>query len=127
MDVEKAAALLNKSVRQVYRLLSKVRNQGVSSIVHGNTGRPPSNKIDDETWSRVLHLARTQYRNENDYQLRKLLEEEHNLKVSRESLRKKLRAAGITPRAKNSARDGSQTDLKAGGVREENDASLVEN
>lgn len=102
MDVKRAARILNRSIRQVYRLVSKARKEGLSSIVHGNIGRSPSNKIDEEVWSQVLFLAQTLYRNANDHQLQKILEEEHNLKLSRESLRKKLRASGINPRAKPS-------------------------
>lgn len=104
MNVERAARILNRSIRQVYRLVSKARKQGLSNIVHGNIGRSPSNKIGEEVWSQVLFLARTRYRNANDHELQRILEEEHNLKLSRESLRKKLRASGINPRVKTSHR-----------------------
>lgn len=131
IDVERAARILNKSIRQIYRLLSKARKQGASNIVHGNTGRSPSNKICEEVWCRVIALARTKYHNANDYQLHKLLEEEHDLKVSRESLRKKLRAAGIAPREKNAAHHqenlGHGSKFKPVGNRENNDPTSLEN
>jgi transposase len=102
MGVERAAHILNRSIRQVYRLVSKARKLGVSNIAHGNTGKTPSNKIGEEVWNKVLLLARTRYRNSNDYQLQRILKEEHNLTISRESLRKKLRASGISPKGKSS-------------------------
>lgn len=115
IDVKRAARILNRSIRQVYRLVSKARKQGVTNIVHGNTGRSPSNKIREEVWNQVLILARTRYRSANDHQLQKILEEEHSLKLSRESLRKRLRAAGITPRAKTSGqrREGNRSPGQA--------------
>jgi transposase len=94
ISVEDAAARLGRSVRQVYRIRARAREQGVS-LRHGNEGRTPPNKIAPEVWEEVIALARTVYAGIPHYELQGILLREHNISVGRESLRKKLRAAGI--------------------------------
>ena len=101
LTVQRAAESLGKSPRQVYRLLAAARRSGSSgsiSLPHGNKGREPINKIPTEIWDEVIQLARNQYPVVSDLQLHSLLREHHNLTVGRESLRKRLRAAGIPPK-----------------------------
>jgi transposase len=45
---EAAAAFLRVSVRTVRRLLARYRGpEGAATLVHGNAGRVPANRIDD--------------------------------------------------------------------------------
>lgn len=94
ISVKDAAAKLGKSVRQVYRIKARARERGVQ-LRHGNEGRTPPNKIASEIWDEVIELARTVYSGIPYYELQEILRSEHNISVGRESLRKKLRAAGI--------------------------------
>ena len=90
-----AAAMLRLSVRQVFRLKARVRIQGARGIIHGNTGRRPANAKPVSLRQLVLELHKTKYPKYNDYHFAEALEEEHQLKVNPETLRRWLRAAGI--------------------------------
>lgn len=100
LDVESAAKTLDLTVRQVYRLKAVAKRQGISGVLHKGRGRTPPNKIPLELWDMILGLARGEYRDLNDYELREVLARNHKILISRESLRKKLRAAGIPPKRK---------------------------
>lgn len=71
---------------------------GLSGLLHGNRGREPANKADGRLWRRVLKLAAEKYRGINERHLQELLAREHSIGVCRESLRKRLRAAGLEPK-----------------------------
>jgi len=98
LTVAQAAQVLGRSERQVWRLLARARDEGLSGLVHAGRGREPVNKSDGHLWQRVLKLAREKYQGINDRHLQELLAREHGLMVCRESLRKRLRTAGIAPK-----------------------------
>ena len=91
VDIILAAEQLSISVRQVYRLISKVKKSGLNQITHGNKGRTPANKIQDEKWDEILNLIKGEYETLSIYQLQETLARNHQIKIGRESLRKKLR------------------------------------
>ena len=90
-----AAAMLRLSVRQVFRLKARVRTQGARGIIHGNTGRQPANAKPLSLRQRVLELHEAKFPKYNDYHFAEALEEEYQLKVNPETLRRWLRAGGI--------------------------------
>lgn len=90
-----AAAMLRLSVRQVFRLKARVHADGPGGIIHGNTGRQPANARPDSLRQHVLELHRTLFAKYNDYHFAEALEEEHQIKVPPETIRRWLRAAGI--------------------------------
>jgi len=98
LSVTQAAQVLGRSERQVWRLLGCARADGLPGLLHGNRGREPVNKSDDQLWQRVLKLAGEKYQGVNDRHLQELLAREHGLVVCRESLRKRLRSAGVAPK-----------------------------
>jgi transposase len=98
LSAAQAAQVLGRSERQVWRLLGCAREDGLAGLLHGNRGREPVNKSDERLWQRVLKLAGEKYRGVNDRHLQELLAREHGLTVCRESLRKRLRAAGLEPK-----------------------------
>ncbi|HMG32336.1 MAG TPA: helix-turn-helix domain-containing protein [Blastocatellia bacterium] len=95
ISVQQAAAKLGRSVRQVYRIRAKARQHGGAELRHGNIGRTPANKISAEVWERVVSLVRTKYTGVPYYELQDILRRHHNISIGRESLRKRLQAAGI--------------------------------
>jgi len=99
-----AAAMLRLSVRQVFRLKARVRAQGARGVIHGNTGRRPVNAKPVSLHQRVLELHKTQFSKYNDYHFAEALEEEHQLKVNPETLRRWLRAAGIPAKRRHHSR-----------------------
>lgn len=98
LSAAQAAQVLGRSERQVWRLLGCAREDGLAGLLHGNRGRELVNKSDDRLWQRVLKLAREKYQGVNDRHLQELLAREHGLVVCRESLRTRLRAAGLQPK-----------------------------
>ena len=98
IEIPDAAAMLRRSARQVYRIKAKAKAYGVGLLAHGNKGRRAPNRIGDETWERVIELARTMYSGVAYAELTEILITRHHIRVGRESLRKQLRAAGISPK-----------------------------
>jgi transposase len=98
LSAAQAAQVLGRSERQVWRLLGCAREDGLSGLLHGNRGREPANKSDDRLWQRVLKLAAEKYQGVNDRHLQELLAREHAITICRESLRKRLRGAGLEPK-----------------------------
>lgn len=96
IDVAEAATTLQKSVRQIYRMKARAQKAGIGSLAHGNRGRAPANKISAEVWEKVLALARSEYIGLSYHELKDVLAREHRILIGRESLRKQLRAAGIS-------------------------------
>ena len=95
LTVAQAAQVLGRSERQVWRLLARAREDGLSGLLHGNRGREPVDRSSERLWQRVLKLAGEKYQGVNDRHLQELLAREHSITLCRESLRKRLRAAGI--------------------------------
>jgi len=100
LTVSTASRLIALTERQIYRLRTKVRTYGPPGIVHGNRGKPSQRKLHQQVADRIVRLARTEYQGFNDtHYTEKLLEEQH-LAVSRETVRKLLRAHGLGPKRK---------------------------
>jgi transposase len=114
LTVAQAAQVMGRSERQVWRLLARARGEGLSGLLHGNRGRAPAHRSDDQLWQRVLKLAAEKYRGVNDRHLQELLAREHGLVVRRESLRKRLRAAGLEPkRSRRQRKSRSRRERRA--------------
>jgi transposase len=99
--LEDAALLLAVSERQIYRLIAKAEAEDIRQVLHGNKGREPVNKVDDDFWAEVLALVKKCYPGVNDLHLQELLQREHEIEVGRESLRQRLRGAGLPPKRKH--------------------------
>lgn len=91
----RAAELLGLSVRQVKRLKKRLREGGEAAMAHASRGRPSPRRTPEPLRRRILHLARTRYLGFNDHHLCEKLAEAEGLTVSRETLRRLLRAAGL--------------------------------
>src|SRR5512135_2202131 len=94
-SVGKGATLLGMSARQMKRLRRKMKEQGVVGLVHGNRGKPAWNKTRPEKRRKVIQLARGCYQGLNDTHLTEKLREREKIKLSRPTVRRLLRAAGI--------------------------------
>jgi len=100
IGAEEVSRLLGKSQRQVHRIKARVETEGSRGVIHRNRGRQPKNKGDEGEWQRVMRVIKEKYVDVNDRHLREILEREEGITVGRESLRKRLRAAGIGPKRK---------------------------
>jgi transposase len=105
LERAEAAPLLGLSERQVRRLAAVFERDGPAALVHGNRGRASSQRIPDDVRVRVIGLATTRYGGLNDCHLAELLAEREGIALSRSSVRRILRGAGIaSPRRRRPPR-----------------------
>ena len=103
MACARAAELLSLSVRPVKRLKKRVREQGEAALAHANRGRPSPRRLPARVRQAVVRLARSTYAGFNDHHLCEKLCEVEGFSLSRETLRRLLREAGlVSPEAPRS-------------------------
>jgi transposase len=113
LSMSEASELMALSLRQVRRLRTAYRDEGVGGLAHGNRGRPSSNALDVQTAERVVALARQQYRGVNQQHLTELLEEEQQIHLSRSTVRRILLCAGIrSPQRRRAPRHRRRRERK---------------
>ena len=95
LTVGEAAQSLGLSRRQVQRLKRRYRPRQVDWVYHGNHRRRPSNALPQRVRRRVVELAQNKYVQFNDSHLHEKLVEGEGLRLSRQSVRRILRAAQI--------------------------------
>ncbi len=106
-----AAGLLELSVRQVRRQKQAYEEGGIRALIHGNRGRKPAHALPSELTDRVLELARTRYDGCNDQHFTELLADREETRLSRSSVRRILRAAGIrSPRKRRAPKHRSRRE-----------------
>jgi transposase len=92
----RAAELLVLSPRHIKRLKTRYRQGSAAALAHVSRGRPSHRRLPDRIRQAVLHLARSRYTGFNDHHLHDKLVEQEGFSLSRETLRRILRAAGIS-------------------------------
>jgi transposase len=97
LTVREAAEVLGLSERQVRRLRRAVEERGARGVMHGNTGRAPAQRISEAVREQVIDLRRTKYAGFSDQHFTEKLCEVEELRISRASVQRLLRAAGIGP------------------------------
>ncbi len=97
LTVREAAQVLGLCERQVRRLRRAVRERGVRGVVHGNTGRAPQHRIAETVREQIVELRRKTYVGFNDQHFTEKLCEVEGIRISRASVQRLLRAAGIGP------------------------------
>lgn len=106
-----AADLVGLSERQLWRLRVAFERAGPAGLVHGNRGRPSKRRLGPALRDRVVELRRTTYGEVNDTHLAELLAEREGITVSRPSLQRILRAAGLaSPRRRRPPRHRSRRE-----------------
>jgi transposase len=93
-----ATPALGVGYRQAKRLKAKVEAEGLRGLVHGNRGRPPYNKPAAALRAQVLALSKERYFDFNDSHFQQLLAEEEGIVLSRETVRRWRREAGLGPK-----------------------------
>jgi transposase len=89
-----ATDVLGVSLRHVWRLLAAFREEGAAGLAHGNRGREPVNKVPQAVRERIVALAEERYADYNDAHFTEKLEQQHQIKVSRATLRRLRRGLG---------------------------------
>lgn len=104
-NASQAAAKLGLSLRQMRRLLAAYRRDGPESLAHGNRGHPSARRLPLAVRDQVLALAARDYPDYNDHHLTDVLAEDHGIQLSRSSVRRLRREAGMrSPRKRRPPR-----------------------
>jgi len=97
IDVGQAATVLGLSIRQVWRLKARYEEQGPTALMHGNRGRASGQAWPAELRAQVVALAEGKYAGFNQQHFTEKLAEEEGLQLSRSTVRRILRDAGLRP------------------------------
>jgi len=103
ITLKEAREKIGVSYRQAKRIRRALRVKGVKGIIHGNTGRAPWNLTADSIRQKVLDLSKQLYGDFNDMHFTEKLSEEHQIELSRETVRKLRRKAGVAPKRRRRA------------------------
>lgn len=105
VTMAEAAATLGLSERQLWRLRVAFERIGPAGLVHGNRGRPSGRRLAPSLRARIIELRRTTYGAVNDTHFAELLAEREAIVVSRPSVQRILRSAGLaSPRRRRAPR-----------------------
>lgn len=96
-----AAVMLGISTRQVKRLKSRVRENGVAAVIHKLKGKESNHRIEEEIKEKALIVIQERYRDFKPTFATEKLEEKHGIHISRETTRRWMTKEGLwKPRKK---------------------------
>ena len=102
---KEASEVLGLSERQIWRLVAKIKQEGLDGIKHGNSKRIPKNKINPEIEEKIVSLKKSyKYEKANFLHFRDLLEERENIKISYSSLYNIMTRNGFVSKNKHKDR-----------------------
>ena len=95
--VEAAAALLDISCRQIYRLLAKYKQNGKAAFYHGNKGRKPKHAFSEEKKKIIADIYKNKYYDKSLAQAAELMAKHDDIILTSRELGYIVREFGITP------------------------------
>jgi transposase len=98
ITLREAGEKMGVSYRHAKRIRRAIRERGIKGLVHGNRGQPSKRRIDDALGEKVLVLSKEVYGGFNDTHFTEKLRECEGMVLSRETVRKLRRRAGIEPK-----------------------------
>jgi transposase len=104
ITLREAGEKIGVSYRQVKRIGRVLKEKGIRGLIHGNTGRQSLHRISEMLRQKVLQLSREVYPDFNDTHFTQKLAEREGMILSRETVRKIRREAGILPKRKRRAK-----------------------
>jgi transposase len=114
LTTAQAAEGLGLTPRQVRRLRRALQRQGPEGLAHGNRGRQSPHRLPDSLRAQIVALAQGRYAGLNDHHLTEKLTAVEGLPVSRATVRRILRAAGlISPRHRRPPQHRSRRPRRA--------------
>lgn len=90
-----AATILGISTRQVKRLKSSVREEGVLAIIHKLKGKQSNHHIEEMTRDKALTVIKEKYADFKPTFATEKLEENHDIHISRETTRRWMTKEGL--------------------------------
>ena len=103
ITLKEAGEKIGVSYRQAKRIRRTLRIKGIKGILHGNTGRTAWNRTADWIRQKVLEFSKGLYKDFNDMHFTEKLSEDQKVELSRETVRKLRRRAGIEPKRRRRA------------------------
>src|ERR687883_1777563 len=101
LPVADAAPLLGLSGRQVFRLLARFRAEGAAGLASRRRGRPSNRRLPAAVREAALAAVRERYADFGPTLAAEKLGELHDIRLSRETLRQWMSAAGLwVPKAR---------------------------
>lgn len=73
LEKDRCSKVLGVTVRQVNRLIVKMRSSGMAGLIHGNRGRASPRQTPEEIKAKILGLVRGRYADINDTHLSEML------------------------------------------------------
>jgi len=111
LSAPEAAGLMGVSGRHERRLRHAFMRDGPAALVHGNRGRGPVHALKADLRERVAALAQGLYSGCNDQHFTELLAEREGITLSRSSVRRILRTAGLrSPQRRRARRHRSRRE-----------------
>jgi hypothetical protein len=104
-----AAEILSLTERQIRNIVSAVKTNGDTAIIHSNRGRASNRKYSDEFKDAVIETVREKYHDFGPTLASEKLEELDSLQISRETLRNWMILEGIRIPSKKRAKDDDHT------------------
>jgi transposase len=98
VTTRQVADALRLSLRQVRRLRRRFEARGEAGLAHRSRGRPSPRRLPAATQEAAMRLMTTLYVGFNDRHLTEKLQEQHGLRISRESVRRLRQHVGLAPR-----------------------------
>src|SRR5947208_6585104 len=95
LPVAGAASLLGLSPRQVFRLLRRFRAEGAAGLASRRRGRPSNRRLSASVREAALAAVRERYADFGPTLAAEKLAEAHDLRLSRETLRRWMSEAGL--------------------------------
>lgn len=95
LTTAEAGQILRLSERQVRRVRRRFEKEDNRCVIHKNRGQAPENKTSASLTKKIIELAKEKYREFNDTHLSEKLAESENIVLSRSTLRRILRKAGV--------------------------------
>jgi len=114
IDVAKAAELLELSTREIKRLKKRYQVKDSEWVYHGNRGKAPANRISETVRQKVVELAQGTYKGFNDTHLWEKSTKIEGLALSRASVQRILRQAGLaSPQKRRAPKYRSRRERRA--------------
>jgi len=113
ISCSEASEQLGMSERQCYRLKAAFLADGDAAFVHGLRGHPSNHRYPPETRAFVLDLVRRRYTDFGPTLLSEYLEEEHDLSIDSETLRRWMLAANLWARVSKGHRHRKKRPRRA--------------
>src|SRR5438105_7014163 len=86
--------------RWIREMVARIREQGDKSVIHGLRGQPSARKMDAKVEQRAVQWVEQEYTDFGPTLASEHLQQDHGVRVSRETLRQWMMRAGIWKRRK---------------------------